>query len=391
MMELEFDKEIDAILRKARDGVGLKTAAVVAAASPHLDADTIAAFVENALPEKAKLLYTNHFADCDKCRRILSQSIMMNSEAEVMAAHSVVSAPVAAPHVAWYLKLFKTQNLALAMGALVLTFGALLGFFALQNRNSLTENRISQVTEPEPRHGGLYNSGELTQANSNTPARSTTLANSMSNAANTMPSNSSSTISGPSANVAPGTTGRLDSVKEKEPAPGLFADKSVSTADTSTGSSGKTLANASSPPPKTGADQPEVRAETKPAPAKPRDEKDDDARSERGKASEDRLSREMPAAAMKKGPARSGPMQNQTQKQLNNNDGEMPATRNVGGKTFHNRDGAWYDLAYHSQKTSDYRRATDDYKKLDGGLRRIADTLGGTVVLVWKNKAYRIQ
>jgi len=69
----------------------------------------------------------------------------------------------------------------------------------------------------------------------------------------------------------------------------------------------------------------------------------------------------------------------------------MPVTRVVGGRTFNNRDGAWYDLAYHGQATSNYRRGTAEYKRLDGGLRSIADTLGGTVVIVWKAKAYRIQ
>src|SRR6187402_2718770 len=131
-MELEFDKEIDAILRKARGGGGL---AVTAVASPHIDADTIAAFAENALPQKAKLLSMEHFADCARCRRMLSQTMLLNSEADATAA-SAVLAPIIIPSVPWYQNLFKTQNLALAMGALVLTFGGVLGFLVLQNRNA---------------------------------------------------------------------------------------------------------------------------------------------------------------------------------------------------------------------------------------------------------------
>ena len=69
----------------------------------------------------------------------------------------------------------------------------------------------------------------------------------------------------------------------------------------------------------------------------------------------------------------------------------MPVTRSVGGKTFNNRNGAWYDSAYKNQATMNFRRGTDEYKKLDSGLRNIADTIGGTVVLVWKGKAYRVQ
>lgn len=69
----------------------------------------------------------------------------------------------------------------------------------------------------------------------------------------------------------------------------------------------------------------------------------------------------------------------------------MPLTRTVSGKTFNKRDGAWYDSAYRGQATVNVRRGTDEFKKLDGGLRNIAITLGGTVVVVWKEKTYRIQ
>ena len=106
------------------------------------------------------------------------------------------------------------------------------------------------------------------------------------------------------------------------------------------------------------------------------------------KQAEDRGYRDMPRAASKVGPSRgAGPVQNQSN-QMNSN---MPVSRAVGGKTFNNRDGAWYDSSYHGQATANYRRGTAEYKKLDVGLRSIADTLGGTVVIVWKAKAYRIQ
>ena len=75
-MELEFDKEIDALIR----GRG-----VSAGDSPpkgHLDADEISAFAENALPERTRTLHMAHIADCDRCRKILSNLIALNAEAE---------------------------------------------------------------------------------------------------------------------------------------------------------------------------------------------------------------------------------------------------------------------------------------------------------------------
>jgi hypothetical protein len=69
----------------------------------------------------------------------------------------------------------------------------------------------------------------------------------------------------------------------------------------------------------------------------------------------------------------------------------MAVTRIAGGKTFNNRDGAWYDTAYRGQATTNVRRGSDEFKKLDSGLRSIANTLNGVVVALWKGKAYRIQ
>lgn len=65
-------------------------------------------------------------------------------------------------------------------------------------------------------------------------------------------------------------------------------------------------------------------------------------------------------------------------------------SRSVGGKTFRNVGGIWFDSAYTSQQPIMIRRGSDDYKRLDSGLRSIAENLGGTVVVVWKSRAYRI-
>jgi hypothetical protein len=44
------------------------------------------------------------------------------------------------------------------------------------------------------------------------------------------------------------------------------------------------------------------------------------------------------------------------------------------------------------QKTTNVSRGSDEYKKLDAGLRSIADSFSGeTVIIVWQGKAYRIR
>src|SRR5262245_53784984 len=115
-MEHEFDKEIDAMLRNARrDGPVL----IGDAKSPHLDADQIATFAENALPAKTRALHMAHMADCDRCRKILSNLVAMNAEAvPAAAAPGVIT--IAERKLPWYKSLFMFPTLAYVMGGLVL-------------------------------------------------------------------------------------------------------------------------------------------------------------------------------------------------------------------------------------------------------------------------------
>ena len=389
-MELEFDKEIDAILRRAGSARGVLVGDSPPEPKKHLDADVIAAFAENALPDAAKQLYTKHFADCDRCRRILTHTILMNAEADVTAADSAVAIPTAEPHVPWYVKLFKTQNLALAMGALVLVFGGLITYVGLQKRSQSTTADVAQVKDPAPVHSASFDNNAAQAANVPAEQSPMAAANTAANAANVISSGSAIAMSSPTGSLAPDSLSRsdADAAKEKQPA----AEDKFKSADSVSTTDSKTVASAPAPPPATGGAAPGARAETKPEPAKPTDSKDDESTLPiRGRSVENLNMRDMPPAALKKsGPTRSGPMGN-NQTQTQSNVGDMAVTRRSGGKTFQNRDGAWYDMAYHGQSTSDYRRGTDEYKKLDGGLRKIADSIGGTVVVVWKDKAYRIQ
>ncbi|HSU25897.1 MAG TPA: hypothetical protein VLI65_07950, partial [Pyrinomonadaceae bacterium] len=156
-MELEFDKEINAILRKAGQHAATGAAS---AASAHIDADMIAAFAENALPDRARPPMIQHFAACDRCRKLLSSSILLNSEAGATAASSALSEAKLEVTIPWYQKLFRTPGLALAMGAVVLVFTGILGFLVIQNRNGGARNTaVSEVREPEDKRGGPYDSG----------------------------------------------------------------------------------------------------------------------------------------------------------------------------------------------------------------------------------------
>jgi hypothetical protein len=112
---------MDALLRRAA-GRG-----VLVGDSPKkaMDADAIAAFAENALPEKSRMIYTQHLAVCDPCRTTLARLITLNAEAEPgnvgrcrAGGRSVGSmVPELYSH---------RETLLTRWGALVLVFGGLL-------------------------------------------------------------------------------------------------------------------------------------------------------------------------------------------------------------------------------------------------------------------------
>ena len=71
---------------------------------------------------------------------------------------------------------------------------------------------------------------------------------------------------------------------------------------------------------------------------------------------------------------------------------EAPQTRSVGGRKFTRRGNAWVDQKFKSSMTlKNIARSSPDFASLDGGLRSIAEQLGGEVIVVWKGKAYQIK
>jgi hypothetical protein len=388
-MEVDFDKEIDAMLRRAQRDAPVLVGDV---ASPrHLDADEISAFAENAMPEKSRALYMAHLADCDRCRKILSNLLVMNSEAApVKTSPGVITIAERAP---WYKRLFLFPNLAYVMGGLVLIFSAFLGYTIFQNSGG-GDITVSQATAPAVTKGGPNFQEEPTY-----PAESESAANTMTNsAANISAPNASSS------NASASAVGRSET--ERGPAAGTKpADEfaitpSDSSADTT----------AAAPPPPSAKQQPLLAEPSVSRDREAAKEKDEKAAATSGyNAKNDssisaRQQTQLPAPSAQSGPMRAN--ENQYNKQLENLDRRSAGadkklktrdeesstgTRAVGGKTFERKQGVWYDVTYQSRPTINVRRGSAEFSKLDAGLRSIANSLSGTAVIVWGAKAYRIQ
>lgn len=389
-MELEFDKEIDSLLRKAEIGVlvGDKPGEKP---KIHLDADELSTFAENAMPERTRALHLAHLADCDHCRRILSGLITLNAEAEPVEVR--VAAPAISPAAIepWYRR-FLLPNLAYVMGGLVLVFGGLITISLLQSTDREAATVSQSVANTSAARGPMeqgFESQTADMANSNAANtvanRSITSANSVANASSN------------AANTAPaGTLGE----QRNESAPRDDRDAAIST-DGVTAAKPAAAAPAPVIQPPAKAEGKEVATTTLPDSSREEDSKArkvakaKDTEGERSDLAAGARQTQDSARTQAGGVAKStpGPSREAQQNFPNraNNTYEMYEEKRVSGKSFQHRDNVWYDKAYRGQATTNVRRQTDEYRKLDTGLRSIAESLNGVVVVVWKDKAYRIQ
>lgn len=369
-MELEFDKEIDALLRKA----GKSGEAAAPVLDSHLDADEISMFAENAAPEAARSRMIVHFADCDRCRTILSNVVALNLENPVAEqTESVVPLKNEVEGPSSLAGWFSTRNLAFGFGALALVFAGFMGFAVIRNMTS-GPTELAQADQKESNAAA-----KVTEAASNTTAGAPVMAESES--ANT---NSEQLVADPASPEAPLAIAKNNAITGKDVArrqetdndgfSGARSDlgrmrdsadkRTVSevreeTMDDSMAAEGKRAARQSQPAP--------------PPPAKP----SASVLTTRG-AVEKKKEDERAVSADEEVAA----------------DAVAPADQNkrqVSGRTFNKRNGIWYDSSYRNEPTTNVRRGTSNYRSLDAGVRSIADQLPGTIVVVWKTKAYKIQ
>lgn len=374
-MDLEFDKEIDALMRSDA-ALGGHSAAV---GSAHPDADELAAFAENVVPEKTRAAYTAHLADCGRCRKILSQLILLNAES-IPENAGAAAETVAETHVPWYRKLLLFPNLAYVLGGLVIVFGGLLTYSVLQNSRSdaslaksTGETSITQDTAGSDTMTTTDVSNKSTNSNAlvfepsaNSAAASNTAANAASNSARTASPSIGNPLAERELNVPADQLSESDEAAKPaaaQPPPPAKAVNNLPSLERDT--RGLETRSAAPMPKDAPVSSTDLSRQDK------REEKNDVAAAPKTTDEKAKLRAAGSAALRKK---------EVTQLQ----------TETVAGRNFQFRNGAWYDTAYAGQTTVNIRRGTPEYRKLDGGLRKIAERLSGVVVIAWKGKAYRI-
>jgi hypothetical protein len=364
-MELNFDKEIDAILRKTQSAPSATAGGIL----PHLDADEISAFAENSLPENSKMRCTAHLADCERCRKLLSNLILLNAE----PASEIVHAEQTAPAIPWYRKFLVFPNLAYSLGALALVFGSLIVFTLIQSVDK--NSYVSQV------------SNTFNKSNAAAPAN----ANVQIAAANTP-------ASSVPANMPAANSGVVTKANEPAGAP-IILPKSASRTEKDEGycqDCGSPSDEENKPGNKDLAKEQPAAVDDKASGAGKVTE--DAKRADRNKTTTDITSvkneRQAPSVSALGDIAAT----KQAKKKVNEkSDSAQGETTRISGKTFRREGGAWVDSEF--QRGSNMilppltyvSRGSGEYKKLDGDLKRIAEKLNGVVIVMWKGKAYRIQ
>jgi hypothetical protein len=385
-MELNFDKEMDALLRRAAQQ---DIYAPTVPAASHLDADELSAFAANALPERARERAMTHLADCTNCRTILSNLVFFENEQEEAATVPLVAKAAAPASLLDRIKnFFALPMLAYGMGALVLAFSGLFVFVMLNNRNA--DTNVAQLEQSPIEKPAMSKAvANESYAPEPTPASAANTATNnegnMAAAANTAISGafspSQSGSGAPNSNAASiAKDGVSDSQSDRE------APKTESKAE----------AREEEPMVMAGAPAPPVVGAA-PAPA-PRDEDKAEGQMDDLEMSRNRdNSRAMkpdgaPRAAEKRRAMTQAPSMGAARVPNEGGSGARPVvTKNVRGREFRQDGGLWVDSAYNGGAVTNIARGSKEFKKLDGSIKKTAEELGGTVIIVWKGVAYRIQ
>ena len=400
----------------------------------HMDADELSAYAENALPAAARARYMTHLADCDVCRKQVTELVLASglaSELERQAAPqplTALSSSSATPARTWRASLaalFAPAALRYAATAVILVGVVAVAFMVFRGGRQMkfdtpdsgsTSAPANQNSQPLNRKQEIdSDSSGGTPLPSQTPAAGT-LADPL---AKDIQTNREGQTASPV--VAPADAPKT----ENAPAPASPAGPNSNFSLDGVDSNDREVARAE--------DASAVGGTKQSAPAAQRAEKDKDqketkvlgatsggaadlssAQSRRDadtkkveeEVAENKIqppASESQTGARKRAASRAKAAANERMAGGESSDDRLlrderantrEEKRNVSGRQFVRRDGAWVDTAYRSQATTNVRRGSEQYRALvadEPGLRNIAHELGGEVIIVWKGRAYRIR
>lgn len=450
-MKSEFDKDIDALLRRALGDATRRedpVRAIVAdegssSSASHMDADELSAYAENALPAAARARYASHLADCDRCRRLatniaLASNVALKSDETIDEGVSLTSdATVATGWRARLAALFAPRTLSYALPVLAACVFAVVAFIALRD----TRDERTQLAKHEPANASTAantsapaevitnpatgtnettnTTGDTLTTNSNTATTTATRTptgaspDSPSNAPAPKPVGDSLEVTTQTAPVAPVTSpmiGQKQNANDdrgvhfsqeasRVPPPAqMSAPRSTSDAATNTTTNMTAGATASTQNRSDTRDEYKTRVGEADEVAASR-ARNEAPRREMSREKSDRSGVEMEERAqMRRGRTPDGSRSARARRSGEPSPEDAPgmgATRSAAGHRFRRQGGAWVDVRYDdNMSTTNVRRGTEQFRSLSADLpelERVADQLDGEVIVVIGNRAYRIR
>ncbi|MDQ6654095.1 MAG: zf-HC2 domain-containing protein [Acidobacteriota bacterium] len=358
----------------------------------HLDADELNSYAEGVLSAPARARYTEHLADCARCRRIvleLTQTAGATRPYQVFDEHRKSGF--------WhkFSAFFSTPVLRYAVPALGLTAVIAISMVALrQQRRSELVAQNQPISSPasasEPSQTELRSITE-------SPATRQGVIESKANADSTRLKKDLQADKS-ALDQAPRTSTGANLAKE---APARDSTKS--------GEAGSVVALspyfAPEPPPPSGPQpMPSEADKIKTTSNEQTAEREDQAR-QREPMKDEPIDATAPQAASKTGAATLSTrhiqglsVESTTESRSGGKDKKGSRneveTRSVSGRHFRHQGNAWIDKGYKSSRgTINVARGSEQFRSLvadEPGIRAIAEQLGGEIIVVWKGRAYRI-
>jgi len=376
-MRQETNNEIDLLLRRLSRGQ--RATAADGDLSNHLDADELNSYAENALPAAARARYTEHLAECSRCRELVVQ---LSSAAGVVVAEE--PSRVAAP---WGVRkflasLFSPMVLRYAVPALGLIVVAVIGLtvFRRERPGSSSPEMVATSRQAEspaiagdtkPAEGFLDKQDKSpgVVAVSPEPRRGRTEAEPPAPIAT--PAAAANT---PADAVKEAPVAKVESTAVATAAPPPAAPKPAETSDEVR---------------KQEAEEQKKLAQERPA-ASPQTERERDfqAGANVGSVASTRRAAKRADSAQDRGAAAPMPLQ------LGDKDKNDEETRTVAGRRFRKQRGSWVDTAYAGGATVDLTRGSEQYRSLvadEPEIKKIAEQLDGQIIVVWKGRVYKIR
>lgn len=354
--------------------------------SAHLDVDEMSAYAEDALPAAARARYTSHLADCNDCRKLVAS---LATAAGAPARSSEVVATPARESLGQKLRqLFSPTVLRYAVPAVLLFAVITIGLLALRQQQEPGTVALRTDTQERAPESANFSDPQQPLIPVTTPSSTSGSSDAARTAQETEQSKSTETRQQPTpasapAPVAGAGTGAGTVAAPPPPEPSYAKDPDE-------GKRASAAKPADSVSEETERQTRDERAREDNARARSENEKDKVATAREQGARVDRSA----TAPAQNQPMAGRAMRTQTLESKKEK-GDEVETRTVAGRRFRRENNMWVDTAYGAGASfTNVRRGSDQFRALiadEPGLRTVSEQLGGTVIVVWKGRAYKIQ